>query len=121
MGNSGLHGSTNPGAIYTNFFAGYSNLVAMSRTNGLLPMVGCGFPRDLYTTNEFAWVKKMDLLINTFDVPSANFVGATDNGIGHIVPYLGSGDGIHFSDAGHYELFLCFVFRTRNATRSKAM
>src|SRR5436190_10245483 len=109
MGNSGLHGSTNPAVVYTNFFIGYSNLVAMSRSNGLLPMLGGGFPRDYYTSNEFYYIKKMDLLINTFDVPSANFVGAVNDGIGHIVYPMGSGDGIHYSDAGHYELFLCFV------------
>src|SRR6185436_14538857 len=43
------------------------------------------------------------------DVPSANFLGATDNGIGKMLPLLSSGDGIHFNDAGHAELYLSFV------------
>jgi hypothetical protein len=109
MGNSGLHGSAIPDVIYAQSFVGYSNLCAMARSNGIIPMLSGGFPRDYYTTNEFGWIKKMDILINTFDVPSANFVGAVDNGIGHIATGYGSGDGIHYNNAGHYELFLCFV------------
>jgi hypothetical protein len=109
MGNSGLHGSAIPDVIYAQTFVGYSNLCAMSRSNGIIPMLCAGFPRDYYTTNEFNWIKKMELLINTFDVPSVNFVGAVDDGIGHIATGYGSGDSIHYNDAGHYELFMCFV------------
>lgn len=109
MGNEGLPGSTNPVIIFNQFYKGITNLVAMSRTNGMLPIVGCGFPRDAYTSNEIVWLKKMDLALNALDVPTVNFFGATDNGIGKMLTPLSSGDGIHFNDAGHYELYLCFV------------
>jgi lysophospholipase L1-like esterase len=109
MGNEGLPGSTNPIIIYDKFYNGITNLIAMTRSNNTLPLVGCGFPRDAYTSNEIVWLKKMDLALNTLDVPTINFFGATDNGIGKMLPLLSSGDGIHFNDAGHYELYLCFV------------
>jgi hypothetical protein len=47
------------------------------------------------------------------DVPSVNFLGATDDGYGHWINNtfinLGAGDGVHPNDAGHYEMFLTIV------------
>ena len=113
LGNEGLAGAANPQAIYDHFFTGITNLIAMSRANNLLPVIGDQYPKDTYSAAEYVLLKRMDLQLNTLDVPSVNFLGATDDGAGHWVKNdfinLGSGDGTHPSDAGYYEMFLTIV------------
>ncbi|HEU5124933.1 MAG TPA: GDSL-type esterase/lipase family protein, partial [Verrucomicrobiae bacterium] len=113
LGNEGLGGASNPQAIYNQFFTGITNLIAMSRANNILPLVAHQYPKDAYSAREYAYLKKMDLQLNTLDAPGVNFLGATDDGAGHWVNNafinLGSGDGTHPSDAGHYEMFLTIV------------
>ena len=109
LGNEGLPGAPNPQAIFDQFYTGITNLIAMSRANNLLPLVGGGYPRNTYTTNEYGYLKRMDLLLNTLNVPSVNFLGATDDGQAHWPTNLYGGDTMHPNDAGHYEMFLCFV------------
>ena len=109
LGNEGLPGSPNPQAICNQFYSGISNLIAMSYQNGSLPLAGGVYPRDDFSPNEYSYLKNMVLQFNTLGVPHVNFLGATDNGQGHWVPSLDSGDGLHPNDAGHYEMFLAIV------------
>ena len=108
MGNEGLALSTNPQSIFDGFIHGITNLIAMSRSNNLLPIVGGGYPRNAYTTNQYGYLKRMDLLLNTLDVPIINFLGATDDGQGHWGK-LSAPDIWHPNDAGFYEMFLAIV------------
>ena len=108
LGNEGLPGATNPQAIYDQFFTGITNLIAMSRSNGLIPLVGGQYPRNAYTSNEYYLLKQMDLQLNTLDVPIVNFLGATDNGQGHW-GNLAANDIWHPNDLGFYEMFLSIV------------
>jgi PKD repeat protein/lysophospholipase L1-like esterase len=109
LGNEGLDGSPNPLAICNQFFSGISNLIAMTYQNGSLPLLGGVYPKDDFTAREYGYLKNMVLQFNTLGVPHVNFLGATDNGQGHWAPGLGSGDGLHPNDAGHYEMFLAIV------------
>ena len=113
LGNEGLAGAANPQTVCDHFFAGLTNLIAMSRSNNLRPVIGNQYPKDNYSAGEYVLLKSMDLQLNTLDVPSVNFLGATDDGAGHWVKNefvnLGSGDGTHPSDAGYYEMFLTIV------------
>jgi lysophospholipase L1-like esterase len=113
LGNEGLPGASNPQAIYNQFFTGITNLIAMSRSNNIIPLLGGQYPRDVYTASEYVYLKNMDLLLNTLNVPSVNFLGATDDGSGHWINNsfinLDVGDTIHPNDAGHHEMFLTIV------------
>ncbi|HEY4416229.1 MAG TPA: LamG-like jellyroll fold domain-containing protein [Verrucomicrobiae bacterium] len=113
LGNEGLAKSPHPQAVFNHFFTGITNLIAMARSNNILPLLGNQYPKNDYSSNEYVYLKKMDLLLNTLDVASVNFLGATDDGFGHWVNNsfinLGSGDGTHPSDAGYYEMFLTIV------------
>lgn len=113
LGNEGLQGAKDPGAICEQFFRGITNLMAMSRSNGIRPMIGNNYPKDGYSPDEYARLKQVNLRLNTLDAPSINFLGATDDGKGHWVKNsfinLGAGDGTHPNGAGHYEMFLSIV------------
>lgn len=121
LGNEGLPGAPDPQAVYDHFFKGITNLINMSRSNNIIPLIGSGYPRDAYSANEYVYLKRMDVQLNTLDAPSANFLGATDDGFGHWINNsfvnLGSGDGIHPNDAGHRELFLTIVPSVFEAVR----
>jgi lysophospholipase L1-like esterase len=84
LGNEGLVGKDQPGrdAIVTQFKWGIRGLIALLRNEGIKPAVGLCYPNGYYQLEELECVKKMNLLINTWDVPSANFLGALDNGSG---------------------------------------
>ena len=121
LGNEGLPGAANPQAIYNQFFTGITNLIALSRANNILPLLGNGYPRDAYTAAEYGYLKQMELQLNALNVPSLNFLGATDDGAGHWISNsfinLGSGDGIHPNDTGHQEMFLTIVPSVFDAVR----
>jgi len=113
LGNEGLAGAANPAAVCAQFFSGITNLIALSRSNHLQPLLGNQYPKDAYSRREYGRLKQMDLRLNTLAVPSVNFLGATDDGAGHWVNNafinLNSGDGTHPSDAGFNEMFLAIV------------
>ncbi len=117
LGNEGLPGATNPQAIYNQFFTGITNLIAMSRSNGLIPLVGGQYPRNAYTSNEYTFLKRMDLQLNTLDVPIVNFLGATDDGQGHWAN-LAANDIWHPNDLGFYEMFMSIVPSVFDALRA---
>ncbi len=121
LGNEGLPGAVNPQAVFDKFFTGITNIIALSRSNNIFSVVGNGYPRDAYSATEYTYLKRMDLLLNTLDVPSINFLGATDDGYGHWVNNsfinLNSGDGIHPNDAGYFEMFLTIVPSVFEAVR----
>ncbi len=113
LGNEGLAKSANPQLVYNHFFTGITNLIALAYANHILPLVGDQYPKNDYSSNEYVYLKKMDLWLNTLAVPGVNFLGATDDGYGHWVSNsfinLGSGDGTHPNDAGYFEMFLTIV------------
>lgn len=122
LGNEGLQGAGNPQGICDQFFTGITNLIAMSRANNIIPLLGGQYPRDGYSASEYVYLKKMDLMLNTLNVPSVNFLGATDDGSGHWVNNsfinLDFGDTIHPNDAGQHEMFLTLVPSVFDALRA---
>jgi len=108
LGNEGLAGSPNPQAVYNHFLAGISNLVWLTYQNGSLPLLGGVYPRDQFDSTDYVYLKNMVLQFNTFNIPSINFLGATDNGHGHWIPSMDT-DGLHPNDFGHDEMFLSIV------------
>jgi hypothetical protein len=61
-----------------------------------------------YTPAEYEYVRRMNLLMNTWDVPTVNLLGALDDGTGRYVIGFDSDDR-HPNAAGHHELFYTFV------------
>lgn len=113
LGNEGLARAKNPGAICHQYYSGITNIVALARANNIMPVIGGNYPKDTYTPDEYTRLNNMDIRINALDVPSVNFLGATDDGKGHWIHNsfinLTAGDTIHPNEAGQYEMFLTIV------------
>ncbi len=108
LANEGLPGSGNPQAVYDSFKNGLTQIIANCRSNGYYPVISLVYPNGAYTPNEYAYVKRMNLLLNTWNVPSINFLGAIDDGLGHWAAGNFT-DGGHPNNPGHGEMFYTVV------------
>ena len=108
LANEGLTTNPDSEAVFESFRSGMTNLIHRSRTNGFYPGVTLVYPNNNYLSNHYAYVKRMNLLMNTWDVPSVNMLGALDNGQGGWVNGYWS-DALHPNTAGHQEMFYAIV------------
>ncbi|MEO5913378.1 MAG: GDSL-type esterase/lipase family protein [Luteolibacter sp.] len=108
LANEGLVGAANPQAIFDSFKNGMTQIVAKCRAEGFYPIITLCYPQNGYNANEYTYLKRMNLLLNTWDVPCINLLGAIDDGTGHWAPGYYFDDG-HPNSAGHDELFSSIV------------
>jgi hypothetical protein len=108
LANENLSGATNPAAVVSNFLSNMTQFVSRCRSNGFYPIIGLCYPDNLYTTNENAYLESANLTLNSFGVPSVNFLGAVDDGNGHWVDNYSS-DSLHPNNPGFQEMFYAIV------------
>jgi lysophospholipase L1-like esterase len=108
LANEGLPGAANPQAVFDSFKNGLTEIVARCRALGISPILTLCYPENRYTAAEYAQVKRMNLLLNTWDLPSINFLGAIDDGSGHWAANQFA-DGGHPNSVGHGALFTAIV------------
>src|SRR5262245_6497899 len=95
-------------AIFKQYEDGIKGFVDRSRQHNIVPIVALVYPRMVYTPVEYEYVRRMNLLQNTWDVPTVNFLGATDDGTGRYTTGFDFDDK-HPNAAGHREFFYAFV------------
>jgi len=95
-------------AIYQQYADGIKSLIDRARQNNIVPIVALCYPRMVYTPVEYQYVRRINLLHNSWDVPSVNFPGALDDGAGRYT--LGFDfDDKHPNAMGHREFLYTFV------------
>ena len=95
-------------AIYKQYADGIKSLIDRARANNIVPIVALCYPRMVYTAVEYEYVRRINLLHNSWDVPSVNFPGALDDGTGRYT--LGFDfDDKHPNAMGHKEFLYTFV------------
>jgi len=111
LGNEGIqNGATTAAkdAIFSQFEAGIRGFVERSRQHHIVPIVTLCYTRNDFTPVEYEYTRRMNLLINTWDVPSVNFLGAVDDGTGKWAKGFWH-DSLHPNAAGHAEIVRTFV------------
>jgi len=83
-------------------------IVERCRGAGAVPVVGLCYPYDRYDETDYAYLKRMNLEIDGWGVPTINFLGALDDGHGHFVEGCTFDEG-HPDNRGHEEMFLVIV------------
>ena len=102
LGNEGIHGAENPVDIFNQFRDNMLTLISKCREDGKIPVVMNNYTRADYTPSDYDYVKKMNLNIHRWDVPSVNVLGAIDNGEGKWADgYVR--DPYHQDTKGHWE------------------
>ena len=111
LGNEGIqNGATKEekDVIYHQFESGMHGFIARSREHHIIPIVTSCYTRNDFTSMEYEYTRRMNLLINAWDVPSVNFLGAVDDGTGKWAKGFWH-DSLHPNAAGHAELAMTFV------------
>lgn len=94
--------------IYEQFATGMERLISRARAAGITPIVALPYARSDFSEREYGYTRRMNLLINSWDVPSVNLLGAIDDGQGRWGRGLWS-DPLHPNAAGHTEMAHSFV------------
>lgn len=83
-------------------------LIDKARAKGMIPVVMNCYARADYNAVDYAYIKQMNLLMQKWDVPTVNLLGAIDDGSGHwAIGYMN--DALHPNNAGHIEFTYAMV------------
>lgn len=108
LGNEGIHGASNQEAVFAQWRDNMLSLIKKVRADGKIPMVMNNYTRADYTESDYYYVKKLNLLIHEWDVPSTNVLGSIDKGNGQWADGYVS-DTYHQNMAGHWEFMYAMV------------
>jgi lysophospholipase L1-like esterase len=111
LGNEGIFRAQTPAAkdgVFAQFANGMRGFIDRSRQAGIVPVVTLCYTGNDFTAVEYEYTRRMNLLINSWDVPSVNFLGAVDDGHGRWADGFWN-DTRHPTAAGHAELLTTFV------------
>jgi hypothetical protein len=95
-------------AVFKRFETGMKGFIDRSRANHIVPIVTTCYTRMDFTEVEYEYTRRMNLLIDSWDVPSVNFLGAVDDGTGKWARGFWY-DSLHPNASGHDELTTTFV------------
>lgn len=112
LGNEGLHESGNKQAVYDQWKTNMQTIIRMAQQTGKQVVVTNNYPRGDYNPTDYSFVKRMNLEMHEWDVPTVNFLGALDNcqGNGQWADGYQNGDDIyHPGQAGYVEMLHSFV------------
>ncbi len=108
LGNEGIHGAADREAVFAQWRDNMLSLIDKVRTDGKVPVVMNNYTRGDYNALDYEYVKRLNLLIHGWDVPSFNCLGSIDNGAGQWADgYMA--DTYHQNTEGHYEFFTSMV------------
>lgn len=119
LGNEGIHEAKDKQKVFHQFRDNMLRLIRMARRDGKTPVVMNNYTRADYTAQDYDCVKRMNMLIHQWDVPSVNTLGAIDDGQGRWVKdFQRTGDAYHPNTAGHREFFYAMPPSLFDAIRS---
>ena len=117
LGNEGIHGASDQQAVFNQWRDNMLNLIKKVRADGKIPVVMNNYTRGDFTDSDYTYVKRLNLLIHEWDVPSTNVLGAIDKGNGQWADGYVS-DTYHQNTAGHYEFMYAMVPSLFDALRA---
>ncbi len=106
LGNEGIHEKGEP--AYTSYHDGMLKAIKQARDAGIVPIMANNYTRADFNATDYNYVKKLNLLIHEWDVPSINTLGAIDNGAGKWATGY-EADNAHPNTAGHVEFYYAMV------------
>ena len=112
LGNEGLHGAADQQAVYDQWKTNILTIIHRAQKSGKTVVVTNNYPRGDYNATDYAYVKRMNLEMHEWDIPTVNFLGALDNCQDNgqwAAGYQVSGDIYHPTEAGHTEFMHAIV------------
>lgn len=115
LGNEGIHGGGQP--VFDQFVRNLQVLIQRARAQGLVPVVTNSYTRNDYTAEDYAYIRRLNLLLHGWAVPTVNLLGAVDDGTGHWAAGYWD-DALHPNNQGHAELLHAWVPSLFDALRA---
>ncbi len=117
LGNEGLHGAADPQAIYDQWKHNMDSLIRLFQAEDKYVIATNNYPRGDYNATDYAFVKRMNLEMQEWGIPTVNFLGALDNCQGNgqwadgyqATNSSGEADVYHPNEAGHTLFMQAFV------------
>jgi hypothetical protein len=94
--------------IYDKYAAGMAKLMQQNAAHGIHTVVGSNYANSNYNATQYRFIKDINILSQTWGVPSANFLGAIDDGKGQWVLGFVASAG-HPNDEGQTEMYHSIV------------
>jgi lysophospholipase L1-like esterase len=104
-------------SIIDKFENGLLEVIEKCRDEGFRVIVSNCYANGLFSEKQYELTKKMNLVINGWDLPSINLLGALDDGHGRW-PIGFNYDDIHPSGGGHQEMYYAIVPTLFDAIKS---
>jgi lysophospholipase L1-like esterase len=95
-------------AIYKQYADGTKGLIDTLRQHNIVPVLALAYARSDFTPVEYEYTRRMNVLQNTWDLPSINVLGAIDDGQGRWAPGF-TFDVRHPNASGHKEFSYAIV------------
>ena len=110
LGNEGIANASElkRNRIFERFRSGILHLINLCRENGMVPVVVNCYARNDFNQEQYEAVRKMNLLINTWNVARINALGAIDDGTGKWAAGYWH-DKSHPNEKGHREIYYAIV------------
>ncbi len=112
LGNEGLHEATDKQTVYDYWKTNMDSLIKIFQEEGKYVIATNNYPRGDYNATDYAYVKKMNLEMHGWNIPTVNLLGALDNCKGNgqwADGYQVSDDIYHPTEAGHTQFMYAFV------------
>ncbi len=106
LGNEGVHDRGE--AAYNSYRDGMLQAIKQAEDAGIVPVMANNYTRADYNESDYNYVKKLNLLIHEWDLPSINTLGAIDDGKGRWASGY-ENDAYHPNAAGHQEFCYAIV------------
>lgn len=103
LGNEGIHGAADQEKIFKQWRDNMLTLIRKVRQNGKVPLVMNNYGRGDFNSDDYHYVKEINMLIHEWDVPSFSSLGAIDDGEGHWATGY-QNDTYHPTSDGHQEI-----------------
>jgi len=116
LGNEGIHEQGQP--MFDQFEKNIKILIDKAKSDGYTPVITNSYTRNDYNDMDYRFIKKMNLMIHEWDVPSINLLGAVDDLSGHWMDGFWA-DSAHPNDAGHEEMSYTIIPSLFDALESK--
>jgi lysophospholipase L1-like esterase len=104
-------------SIFNKYKTGLLKIIDKCRAEGFKVIVSNCYSNGLFSENQYAITKRMNLLINSWNLPSINLLGTLDDGHGRW-PEGFNYDDTHPTGGGHQEMYYAIVPTLFDALKS---
>ena len=104
LANEGLCSDRDPQDVYTSYTQGLKKITQILQANDITPVICNCYPNSNYDYAQYSYIRQMNFEINSWPLPSINFLSAVDNGHGQWTEGH-SRDAGHPNDNGHTEMY----------------